>query len=148
MPLRRLDAEARAVVDLANDIAHEYELEFVGTEHVLLAILRHGQNAASRALNQLGVTVEQVQAAVDDLVQRSKEDTWVFGRLPGSPHYRNVIEHAMEIAEQLEARAIGAAHILLALYHDKDSAAQQVLSDLGATPRKCRDAVLRELGGT
>ena len=146
MPLRRLDAEARVVVDLANDIAHEYELEFVGTEHVLLAIFRHGQNPAARALARLGVTAEQVQTAVDDLIQRAKEDTWVFGRLPCSPHYRNVIERAMEIAEQLEAPAIGAAHILLALYHDKDSAAQRMLVDLGATPRKCRDAVLRELG--
>jgi len=145
MPLRRLDDAARAVVDLANQIAHEFELEYVGTEHVLLAILRHSHNVAARALNRLGVTEEKVNAAIQELYRRSKEDTWVFGRLPGSPHYRNVIERAMEIADQLEARAIGAEHLLLALYHDKESTAQRTLTGLGATLKKCRDEVLRQL---
>ena len=80
--------------------------------------------------------------------KRAKEDTWVFGRLPGSPHYRNVIERAMEVAEQLESKSIGSAHLLLALYHDKESTAQRTLTGLGVPHKKCRDAVLRELAGT
>jgi len=145
MPLRRLDADARAVVNLANDIAHEYEMEYVGTEHILLAILRHDDNVGARALHKLGVDEDKVRAAIDDIVQRAKEDTWVFGRLPGSPHYRNVIERAMEVAEQLESQSIGRAHLLLALYHDKESTAQRTLTGLGVTLKKCRDQVLREL---
>jgi len=145
MPLRRLDADARAVVNLANDIAHEYEMEYVGTEHILLAILRHDDNVGARALHKLGVDEDKVRAAIDDMVQRAKEDTWVFGRLPGSPHYRNVIERAMEVAEQLESKSIGSAHLLLALYHDKESTAQRTLAGLGVTLKKCRDQVLREL---
>ncbi|HPM22500.1 MAG TPA: Clp protease N-terminal domain-containing protein [Phycisphaerae bacterium] len=145
MPLRRLDADARAVVNLANDIAHEYEMEYVGTEHILLAILRHDDNVGARALHKLGVDEDKVRAAIDDIVQRAKEDTWVFGRLPGSPHYRNVIERAMEVAEQLESQSIGSAHLLLALYHDKESTAQRTLTGLGVTLKKCRDQVLREL---
>ncbi len=145
MSLRRLDADARAVVGLANDIAHEHDLEYVGTEHILLAILRQQQNVGARVLNGLGLTEEKVQTALEDLLKRAKEDTWVFGRLPGSPHYRNVIERAMEVAEQLESKTIGCAHLLLALYHDKDSTAQRTLAGLGATHKKCRDAVLREL---
>jgi ATP-dependent Clp protease ATP-binding subunit ClpC len=145
MPLKRLDPEARAVVNLANDIAHEFELEYVGTEHILLAILRHDENVGARVLHKLGLTEEKVQAAIDELFRRAKEDTWVFGRLPGSPHYRNVIERAMEVAEQLESQSIGSAHLLLALYHDKESTAQRTLSGLGISQKKCRDAVLREL---
>lgn len=145
MPLKRLDDHARAVIQIANDIAHEYELEFVGTEHVLLAILRHGSNVGATALRKLGIDEDKARAQIDDLVQRAKEDTWVFGRLPGSPHYRNVIERAMEVAEQLEAKAIGCEHLLLALYNDKESTARQALASLGATVKKCRDAVLREL---
>lgn len=145
MPLRRLDEDARAVVNLANDIAHEFELEYVGTEHILLAILRHDSNVGARVLRKFGLDEHKVRAAIDELFKRAKEDTWVFGRLPGSPHYRNVIERAMEVAEQLESKSIGSAHLLLALYHDKDSTAQRTLTGLGVSLKKCRDAVLREL---
>ncbi len=145
MPLRRLDEEARAVIALANDIAHENEQEYVGTEHILLAILRHGDNVAARVLSRLGLDEPRISAALEEVSRRAKEDTWVFGRLPGSPHYRNVIERAMETAEQLESPSIGTGHLLLALYYDKDSAAQRTLSALGIPMRKCRDLLLREL---
>jgi ATP-dependent Clp protease ATP-binding subunit ClpC len=145
MPLRRLDADARAVLALANDIAHEYGLEYVGTEHVLLAILRHGENTAARALDSLGMTAERVREALERSYQAAKEDTWVFGRLPGSPHFQNVIQRAMEAADQLESRCIGTAHLLLALYHDSESTAQRTLSGLGIPLRKAREEVLREL---
>jgi ATP-dependent Clp protease ATP-binding subunit ClpC len=145
MPLRRLDEEARAVIALANEIAHESEQEYVGTEHILLAILRHANNIGARVLVRLGLDETHVSAALEEVAKRAKEDTWVFGRLPGSPHYRNVIERAMEMAEQLESPSIGTAHLLLALYYDKESTAQRTLSALGVPMRKCRDLVLREL---
>lgn len=147
MPLRRLAQECRAIIKLANEIAHEYELEYVGTEHILLAIVRHDDSVGARVLNRLGVDEQKARAKVDDLVQRAKEDTWVFGRLPGSPHYQDVIERAMEIAEQLEAKVIGSEHLLLALFHDSESTAQQALTGLGVTHKKCRDEVLRQLSG-
>jgi ATP-dependent Clp protease ATP-binding subunit ClpC len=145
MPLRRLTEDARAIVQLANEIAHEYELEYVGTEHVLLAILRCDHSVGARVLNALGVDEMVAQAKIDDLVKHAMEDTWVFGRLPGSPHYRDVIERAMEIAEQLEATLIGSEHLLLALYHDEQSTAQRALLALGVTQEKCRDEVLKHL---
>ena len=114
MPMQHLDSNARAIVKLADDIAHEYELDYVGTEHILLAILRHNQGLGARVLRELGVAEENARRAVDHLVQRSKEDTWVFGRLPGSPHYRKVIESAIEEANQLEAKLIGSEHLLCA----------------------------------
>jgi ATP-dependent Clp protease ATP-binding subunit ClpC len=145
MPLRSLADDGRAIVQLANEIAHEYELEYVGTEHILLAILRHDDGAGARALAALGVTEARARTAIDAVVQRAKEDTWVFGRLPGSPHYRDVLERAMAIAEQLESKLIGGAHMLLALFHDQGGTAREALAKLGVTPKKCRDEVLRQL---
>ena len=145
MPLRRLDQDARAVLALANDIAHEYGLEYVGTEHVLLAVLRHGENVAARALGSLGVTEERVRAELERTYQLAKEDTWVFGRLPGTPHFQSVIQRAMEAADQLESRRIGTAHLLLALYHDSESTAQRTLDGLGVPLKRCREEVLREM---
>ncbi len=146
MSLKRLSDDARAVVKLANDIAHEFGLEYVGTEHILLAILRHGDNLAARVLRRLGLDEPKVRAALENHFQKAKEDTWVFGRLPGSPHYRNVIEQAMEIATQLDSKTIGSAHLLLALCHDRQSLAHFTLTELGVTHKKCREQVLRELG--
>ena len=145
MPHRRLDARARAIVNLANDIAHEYELEYVGTEHILLAILRHNNSIGARILGKLGITEDKARARVDELVQRGKEDTWVFGRLPGSPLFQNVIERAMAVADQLKAQSIGSEHLLLALFQDKESTASRTLTSLGVTLKKCRDELLREL---
>ncbi len=145
MQLRRLDNHARAIIDLANEIAREFELEYVGTEHVLLAVLRHGDNVGARALCRLGVDEDKARAQIDALYQRAKEDTWVTGRLPGSPHFRNVIERAMDVAEQLESNHIGSEHLLLALYHEQENTGLNALSSLGITHKKCRDAVLAEL---
>lgn len=148
MPMKHLDEDGRAIVKLANDIAHEFEQEYVGTEHVLLAILRHNNGPGAAALHTLSVSEDKARRIIDRLLQRSKEDTWVLGRLPGSPHYCNVIERAMEIAEQLESKLIGSAHLLLALFHEEETIARQTLAALDVTPRKCRDAVLRQLSQT
>ena len=145
MPLKRLDDNARTIVSLANEIAHEYELEYVSTEHILLAILRHNNSVGARALYSLDVDELKARNKVDELVRRSKEDTWVFGRLPGTPHYQNVIERAMDVAEQLEAPAIGSEHLLLALFYERDCLAAQALASLGVSHKKCRDAVLKAL---
>ncbi len=145
MPHKRLDSDARAIINLANEIAHEFELDYVGTEHILLAILRHADSPAAKALHNLGVDELTLRTRVEELDRRAKEDTWVLGRLPGSPGYHNVIERAMEVAEQLEAREIGGEHLLLALFQDKNTAAQQALASMGITVRKCRDEVLRVL---
>lgn len=145
MPLRHLAPDSRAILQIANEIAHEYELEYVSTEHVLLAILRHDDGVGARVLHQLGVDEINARSTIEQIVQREKEDTWVFGRLPGSPHYQDVIERAMDIAEQLEAKLIGSEHLLLALYHDHESTAQRALVAMGVTQKKCRDEVLRQL---
>jgi ATP-dependent Clp protease ATP-binding subunit ClpC len=142
----RLDRNAaRIVKKVAQEIAYEFELDYVGTEHILLAILRHGEGVGAKVLESLGVTEANARKTVKDVLKREMEDTWVFGRLPGSPHYRNVLAHAIDEATQLEAKRIGSEHVLLALLRENGSTAQRVLAKLGVTLKKCRAAVLKQL---
>ncbi|MBU0637415.1 MAG: hypothetical protein KKB50_01015 [Planctomycetes bacterium] len=115
MPFQHLDDHAKAIVKLANAIAQEYELEYVGTEHILLAIAQHEGGLGEKVLRAFDIDARRAREQVDELVQRDKEDTWVFGRLPGTPHFRNVMALAIDEATQLEARIIGSEHLLLAL---------------------------------
>lgn len=142
----RLDDKADYIVKTtAQQIAYEYGLEYVGTEHILLAILRHGDNLGAKVLADYGVHEAKVRAEVDAQLQRDKEDTWVFGRLPGSPHYRNVVAFAIDEATQLESKSIGAEHLLLALMREKDSLAQRVLAQFGVELEDCRKRVLKHI---
>lgn len=144
MAYPQLDNNAAKIVKkVAQEIAYEYELDYVGTEHILLAILRDGEGVGSKVLNHFGITEESAREAVDDMLKRDMEDTWVFGRLPGSPHYRNVLAFAIDEATQLGAAGIGSEHLLLALLREEGSTAQRVLAKLGVTLKKCRDQILK-----
>jgi len=136
---------ARIVKKVAQEIAYEFELDYVGTEHILLAILRHRGGVGVKVLQGFDVTEDQARETVEEVLKRDMEDTWVFGRLPGSPHYRNVLAHAIDEATQLEAKRIGSEHLLLALLREQGSTAQRVLAKLGVTLKKCRAAVLKQL---
>lgn len=145
MPLQHLDADGTAIKNLAEQLAREQDLEYVGTEHVLLAILQHGQGAGAAVLAEYGITIDRARQKIGELIQREKEDTWVFGRLPGTPHFRNVIALAIDEATQLESESIGSAHLLLALLREKESTAQRALAGLGVTLPDCRERVVRHL---
>ena len=146
MSYPKLDKHAAKITKhVAQEIAYEYELDYVGTEHILLAILRHGAGIGAAVLTDAGVTEESAREAVDNVLKRDMEDTWVFGRLPGSPHYRNVLALAIDEATQLEAPSIGSEHLLLALLREEGSTAQRVLAKLGLTLKACRAAVLKHL---
>lgn len=127
----------------AQEIAYEFDLDYVGTEHVLLAILRHPESAGAKVLGQFGVTEPKARLEVERVLEKDMEDTWVFGRLPGSPHYRNVVALAIDEATQLEAKQIGSEHLLLALLREEGSTAQRVLAKLGVTLKLARQGVLK-----
>lgn len=146
MSYPRLNADAdNTLKTVAQQIAYEFELDYVGTEHVLLAILRSNQGAGATVLKKLGVTEKKARLEVERALARDMEDTWVFGRLPGSPHYRNVVSLAIDEATQLEAKEIGTEHLLLALLREEGSTAQRVLATLGVTLKNCREEVLKLL---
>jgi len=90
----KLTPRMNKVIKLAQRIARDYGQEYVGTEHMLLAILAEGSGMACEILHDAGIDLRRAKGVVDKLMRSALEDTWVFGRLPGTPHFRNVIEGA------------------------------------------------------
>ena len=131
------------VFKLANKIAREYEQEYVGTEHVLLAIAQEGTGLGAKILFEKGLSEEKIRERVDELIQKSLEDTWVFGRLPGTPHFKNVIAIAIEKARKLENKNVCTEHLLLGLLAEKGCVAQQALNNLGVTAKLVRQEIAK-----
>ncbi len=137
----KLSTRVEGVVKLAHDIAREYDEEYVGTEHVLLAISREGTGVGAKVLLNHGATPEKIKEQVDQLIKHSMEETWVFGRLPGSPHFKNVVARAIEAARQLESKVVCTEHLLLALLKEKGSVAYDALKNLGINIEDVRSDV-------
>ncbi len=135
------------VIKLANAIAREYEQEYVGTEHVLLAIQREGGGIGAAVLAKRGINAEKLRPEIDRLVKKRLEETWVFGRLPGTPHFRNVMALAIQQCQQLEAKEVCTEHLLLALLQEKGSVAYKALKNLGLTYEQARADVLERASG-
>ncbi len=127
----KFSGNVERVIKLAEEIAREYDMEYVGTEHVLLAIQREGTNVGAQILARHGITGPLLKNEIDRLTQKSMEDTWVFGRLPGTPHFKNVVAIAIEQARQLESKDVRSEHLLLALLRESGSVAYQALRNLG-----------------
>lgn len=127
------------VIKLANAIAREYEQEYVGTEHILLAIAREGTGVGAQVLAHFGATEERIREEIEKLIKSSLEDTWVFGRLPGSPHFKNVIARAIEEARDLKSREVCTEHLLLGLLAEKGCVAYEALRALGLTAKGVRE---------
>ena len=130
------------VIKLANLIAREYERDYVGTEHVLLAISREGTGVGAAVLNKFGLTEGKLRDEIDKLIKKQLEETWVFGRLPGTPHFKNVVAQAIQQCQQLESKQVCTEHLLLALLTERGSVAHKALKNLGLLYEKARDEVL------
>jgi ATP-dependent Clp protease ATP-binding subunit ClpC len=137
----RLSPRVNQVIKLANNFAREHEQEYVGTEHVLLAIAREGTGLGAKILNEAGADEDRIRSEVEKLIKASLEDTWVFGRLPGSPHFRNVIARAIEEARALSSNEVCTEHLLLGLLAEKGCVAQTALKTLGLSAKSVRDKV-------
>lgn len=142
-----LSSRVDQVIKLANSIAREYEQEYVGTEHILLAIAREGTGVGARILKNRKASEARIKEEVEKLIRSRLEDTWVFGRLPGSPHFKNVIAHAIEEARQLKSREVCTEHLLLGLLAEKGCVAQQALKALGLSVKAVREDVLAAATG-
>jgi ATP-dependent Clp protease ATP-binding subunit ClpA len=125
-----LSERLQCVLRHANQIAREYGQEYVGTEHLLLGILREGTGTAVRLLAAHGVTEASAKAVVDRLIKQRLEDTWVMGQLPGTPHFRNTIAEAIETARRANVKTVESEHLLLALLAEKGSVAHSTLTEL------------------
>ncbi len=133
------------VIKLSQTIARAYEQDYVGTEHLLLAILQEGTGMGVAILRDRDITLPKAKAVVDALVLASLEDTWVFGRLPGTPHFRGVMAAAIEEARQLESKTVCAEHLLIALAREVGSVASAALAKLGIEAPMVRSEIAKRL---
>ena len=141
----RFTERARKVVVLAQEEARNFNHNYIGTEHLLLGLLREDEGVAARALTSLNVTLDEVREQVESIVGYGEEGTG--GQAPFTPRSKKVLELALREALQLGHNYIGTEHILLGLVRESEGVAARVLSNLDVDPDKVRREVVRMLGG-
>jgi ATP-dependent Clp protease ATP-binding subunit ClpC len=142
----RFTERARQVVVLAQDEARALGHNYIGTEHILLGLLREEEGVAARVLEGLDVTAEEVRAQVERLVGQGDEEI-VTGQIPFTPRAKKVLELALREALSLKHSYIGPEHILLGVVRENDGVAARILLDLGADAEKIREQTIGMLGG-
>lgn len=140
----RFSERARQVVILAQEEARAFKHIYIGTEHILLALLREEEGLAARALEDLDVTIEKVCAQVERLVGIG-EGTTPDTQIPFTPRAKRVLELALREALSLGHNYIGTEHILLGLVRENEGVAARILLDLDADSEKIRNEVVRRL---
>ena len=141
----RFTERARQVVVLAQEEARALKHNYIGTEHLLLGLLREEEGVAARVLDSLDVSVEEVRAAVVRIVGSGEESPQ--GQIPFTPRAKKVLELALREALSLGHNYIGTEHILLGLVREDEGVAARILLDLDAEPDKIRNEVMRTLSG-
>ncbi len=144
-----LSTRANKAVKLSQQMAREMNLEYVGSEHVLLGILEEGTGAGALLLKESGVTRTTIRKQMTELTAQQMAETWVIGRLPGTPHFTHVIAQAIEQAQELGHNYVGPEHLLLGLLKEKGCVAQRILSKAGMSVggvRKRINEMLAERG--
>ena len=140
----RFTDRARRVVVRAQEEARALDHDYIGTEHILLGLLREGQGVAAKALASLGIGQEVVRQRVGDVVPPGQVEAR-SGHIPFTPRAKRVLELSRGEAQQLGHHYIGTEHILLALIRQGDGVAAQVLVALGADLDRVRERVLQLL---
>src|ERR1700723_2496271 len=141
----RFTDRARKVMQLANQEAQRFNHEYVGTEHVLLGLVKEGSGVAANVLRNLDVDLRKIRNEVEKIVQAGPEMV-TMGKLPQTPRAKKVIEYAIEEARNLNHNYVGTEHLLLGLLREHDGVAAQVLINLGLKLEEVREEVLNLLG--
>src|SRR6202012_5654319 len=141
----RFTERARQVVVLAQEEARTLKHNYIGTEHILLGLLREEEGLAARVLESLDITVERVRSQVVRIVGSGEEVT--SGQIPFTPRAKKVLELALREALSLGHNYIGTEHILLGLVRENEGVAARILLDFDADSEKIRNEVIRMLSG-
>ena len=141
----RFTERARQVVVLAQEEARTLKHNYIGTEHILLGLLREEEGLAARVLESLDITVERVRGQVVRIVGSGEEVT--SGQIPFTPRAKKVLELALREALSLGHNYIGTEHILLGLVRENEGVAARILLDFDADSEKIRNEVIRMLSG-
>src|SRR3989304_957129 len=127
---------ARRVLTLAQEEALRFNHNYIGTEHLLLGLVREGEGVAAKVLANLGVELNKVRSAVEFIIGRG--DRAVMGEIGLTPRAKKVIELAVDEARRLGHHYIGTEHVLLGLVREGEGIAAGVLESLGVSPDKGR----------
>ncbi len=141
----RFTDRARKVMQLANQEAQRFNHEYIGTEHMLLGLVKEGTGVAANVLKNLDVDLRKIRLEVEKLVQSGPEMVTI-GKLPQTPRAKKVIEYSMEEARNLNHNFVGTEHLLLGLLREHEGVAAQVLMNLGLKLEDVREEVLNLLG--
>ncbi len=141
----RFTDRARKVMALANQEAQRLRHEYIGTEHILLGLVKEGSGVGANVLKNFDIDLEKVRAEVDKLVRQGPADPTV-GKLPQTPRAKKVIEYAIMEARGLNHHYVGTEHLLLGLLREQDGVAAQVLMNVGLKLDGVREEVLNLLG--
>ena len=145
MMFERFTDRARKVMALANQEAQRFNHEYIGTEHILLGLVKEGSGVGATVLKNLEVDIKKLRLEVEKLV-KSGPDMVTMGKLPQTPRAKKVIEYAIEEARSLNHNYVGTEHILLGLLRESEGIAAQVLMNLGLKLEDVRQEVLNLLG--
>jgi ATP-dependent Clp protease ATP-binding subunit ClpA len=141
----RFTDRARRVVALAQEEAKRLDHSYLGTEHILLGLLREGDGVAAKALESLGISLDVVRQQVEEIIGRGQQAP--SGHIPFTPRAKKVMELSLRESLQLGHNYIGTEHILLGLLREGDGVAAQVLVKLGADLNRVRQQVIILLHG-
>ncbi len=141
----RFTDRVRRVIYFARDEASRLQHDYIGTEHLLLGVVREGEGIAAKVLNKLDLDFEQIQQAVESMVTKSGA-TLTIGEIPFTPRAKRVLELAIEEARLLGHNYVGTEHLLLGLIREGEGVAAQVLADRGVDRKRVRVEVLKLLG--
>ncbi|MHB1500101.1 MAG: ATP-dependent Clp protease ATP-binding subunit [Candidatus Dormibacteria bacterium] len=146
-PFERFTEKAKKVLTLAQDEAEKSHHSYIGTEHLLLGLLREGDGLAAKVLGNLGVEIEKVRTTIESVLGRNERI--IVQQIIPTSRVKKVIEIAFEEAKRMNNTYVGTEHLLLGLLIEGEGIAAHVLEDLGATLEKVRqelDSQLRDQG--
>ena len=134
---------ARRVLTLAQEEAQRFNHGYIGTEHLLLGLVREGEGVAAKVLANMGIELNKVRSAVEFIIGRG--DRMVAGDIGLTPRAKKVIELAVDEARRLNHHYIGTEHLLLGLVREGEGIAAGVLESLGVSLEKVRSQVIQVL---
>jgi excisionase family DNA binding protein len=134
---------ARKVLSLAQEEAQRFQHNYIGTEHLLLGLVRESDGVAARVLNNLGVSLNDARSAVEYIIGRG--DRVALGEIGLTPHAKKVIELAVDESTRLGHHYIGTEHLLLGLIREGEGIAAGVLESLGVNLERARRETIRVL---
>src|SRR6202451_3440086 len=141
----RFTDRARKVMQLANQEAQRFNHEYIGTEHILLGLVKEGTGVAANVLKNLDIDLRKIRLEVEKIVQAGP-DMVTMGKLPKTPRAKKVIEYSIEEARNLNHNYVGTEHLLLGLLREQEGVAAHGLVELGVKLEEVREEVLNLLG--